>query len=591
MMKATGLKRGSRKKQQPQQDVMDNDDPVQRSVLAVKQPQPPMQQNQPVQQPQSLEKVQPRRRPNDEVAALTTKNYRLAKELADLRVRHRDECKNVTRLTMENMNLASRCREAISHVAMLKKELAMQQKRTAAALASHREQNQRMADSLTNSMELSRRSRTSSEASGDAKDENLARLVTATPSPLRANLKECLSPTSSKTTIFARPPSPPEEARDSPPTDLAPSPLVSSRGSSSDEDEDVIAQVSTVSNSPTESYKDAGKSTSTSDEEPGPNVQATPKRGGKWAPNLKGPSVRGGDDEGGLFPPSASPQVFSGKQKSYNEEFPGDIQNGKDDGSGAFPSSAPQQRKINLLNSIDAFEQSFSVDFPDSFTHKDINADLEVKTRKIDIYNPFFSTPERFSGRSKIERDLFRDEEEKKTNEPSRPFESAYKASNFETPPRVPRVNVGVSAGEPPRPEKSENSAARERYERALQPRQGTATTDKTSKSNSPSALLRRNTNNNSNNPFSDAGESIKVQKERSDSVVDIVDAFEGCMDTAEETSEKSNRRLSTRRNVKQPISYAEPPLNTKLRRGDTFFPKLEEEQKPQLVAPRAVSP
>ena len=62
------------------------------------------------------------------------------------------------------MNLASRCREAISHVAMLKKELAQQQKRTAAAIASQRQQTQRMADSLTNSMELSRVSRSSSEA-------------------------------------------------------------------------------------------------------------------------------------------------------------------------------------------------------------------------------------------------------------------------------------------------------------------------------------------------------------------------------------------------------------------------------------------
>ena len=35
----------------------------------------------------------------------------------------------MTRLTMENMNLASRCREAITHVAMLKKELMVQQRR------------------------------------------------------------------------------------------------------------------------------------------------------------------------------------------------------------------------------------------------------------------------------------------------------------------------------------------------------------------------------------------------------------------------------------------------------------------------------
>merc|ERR1719253_635303 len=61
--------------------------------------------------------------------ALSQKNHRLAKELSDLRVRHREETRVVSRLTMENMNLASRCREAISQVATLKKELSVYQKR------------------------------------------------------------------------------------------------------------------------------------------------------------------------------------------------------------------------------------------------------------------------------------------------------------------------------------------------------------------------------------------------------------------------------------------------------------------------------
>eukprot|EP00546_Thalassionema_frauenfeldii_P014566 CAMPEP_0178928152 /NCGR_PEP_ID=MMETSP0786-20121207/19695_1 /TAXON_ID=186022 /ORGANISM="Thalassionema frauenfeldii, Strain CCMP 1798" /LENGTH=792 /DNA_ID=CAMNT_0020603885 /DNA_START=17 /DNA_END=2395 /DNA_ORIENTATION=- len=81
-----------------------------------------------------------RRKVSEGEAVLTAKNYRLAKELSELRVRHREESKNVTRLTMENMNLASRCREAISHVAMLKKELAMHQRRSAEALALQRQQ-------------------------------------------------------------------------------------------------------------------------------------------------------------------------------------------------------------------------------------------------------------------------------------------------------------------------------------------------------------------------------------------------------------------------------------------------------------------
>ena len=84
-----------------------------------------------------------RRKPTQEEADLTAKNYRLAKELSELRVRHRDETKTVTRLTMENMNLASRCREALSHVAMMKKELATHQRRAAEALALQRQQSKR----------------------------------------------------------------------------------------------------------------------------------------------------------------------------------------------------------------------------------------------------------------------------------------------------------------------------------------------------------------------------------------------------------------------------------------------------------------
>lgn len=69
-----------------------------------------------------------RRKASPEEAALTAKNYRLAKELSELRIRHREETKTVNRLTMENMNLASRCREALALVSSLKREMEHLQK-------------------------------------------------------------------------------------------------------------------------------------------------------------------------------------------------------------------------------------------------------------------------------------------------------------------------------------------------------------------------------------------------------------------------------------------------------------------------------
>ena len=83
--------------------------------------------------------------------------------------------------------------------------------------------------------------------------------------------------------------------------------------------------------------------------------------------------------------------------------------------------------------------------------------------------------------------------------------------------------------------------------------------------------------------PLADSSPSEKKHQTRKD-IVDIVDAFEHT--ESENTNEEKAQKSSTasrfsgpikslrRRSVNKPISYAEPPLNTKLRRGDTFFPK-----------------
>jgi hypothetical protein len=59
-----------------------------------------------------------------------------------------------------------------------------------------------------------------------------------------------------------------------------------------------------------------------------------------------------------------------------------------------------------------------------------------------------------------------------------------------------------------------------------------------------------------------------------------------------EQGQQSKSARLSAiknhRRSVKQPVSYAEPALNTKLRQGDTFFQKTDVQ--PQIVTPEQVS-
>jgi len=117
--------------------------------------------------------LQRRRAPTPEEAALTAKNYRLAKELSDLRVRHREETKNVTKLTMENMNLASRCRQAMAHAEMLQKELSKHHPNKTSETKRHRQSSKRYPLESSHNLHLNNSSVLEGTTTPSDKDGNL----------------------------------------------------------------------------------------------------------------------------------------------------------------------------------------------------------------------------------------------------------------------------------------------------------------------------------------------------------------------------------------------------------------------------------
>lgn len=463
--------------------------------------------------------------PTPEQIELTKKNYRLAKELSELRVRNREECKNVTRLTMENMNLASRCREAISHVAMLKKELAHHQKRAQEALKFQREQTQRMASNL--SAEVSRLSLSqsgdseSANSSPERNDKSEMERVLASmeppPPPPPPRKSGSMTPPRPKTVMVEDPPASNENNMKSTIRTVSPRGELETSVTSSDEDEtvdesrrngrsvlDVVESLSDLS-----SPKKSQASPDSKSELP-PRVYSTPNRHRKedrWTPHID--EAPGGKDADGmsLFPHSASPTVVGlARQRNYNEEFPPDIMpyqssshsrvndtldssfsddedDEETDGAYYYSASASPPKsslqKYNgmiTMNSIDAFEASFDTTFPSAFANKDSMTPKATRESSptTEIYNPFAPSPARSTGRQAPSTPPSRSHsspnpEIVRTANASDGGHPWNDGAEYSTPPKEGRRRPEENS--PSRPHKTPSVEARARYEKALQPR------------------------------------------------------------------------------------------------------------------------
>jgi len=521
-----------------------------------------------------------RRKPvTAEEAALTAKNYRLAKELNDLRSRHRDETKNVTRLTMDNMNLSARCREAINHVDILRKELILQQKQytefmasgQTQALTSSREEATEKPRSLFHTTFLQQRHPAQDHLTDETSIEN---------DSYRNNIDNLLKP-------------------------MSEGGLKDIETSTDDSSLDSLLHEQSIALSPS-------------------SISHRPYGNGINA----------------AFGELHSTELF---QNSYKNTLPAtpESENGRKDDK-PYPSDASQGGSVGEGSSNDAFNASFSTTFPTSFKPNALEGSMapsEPSAVSGSFLDPFFpdtsvshknrnrrnrqkpgAGKKVYSGKSppsspryqlhpKIGRLNYnarpsranrkRTESDRVINTKSEADKSidlfpdsamrSFEEMSVSTPPakKKPLDENGDSFNCPPPPpsEKSGVGAARARYDAAYGENKEdilqSITPGCESSEHSPTLVLKRLQQRKAKEKI--CSTPVDVPKS-SESVNRSISEEIRQLDEIAKTSRISDPPppppqqlpITKRRNVRHPISYTEPSLTSKLRQGDIFFPREE---------------
>ena len=237
-------------------------------------------------------------------------------------------------------------------------------------------------------------------------------------------------------------------------------------------------------------------------------------------------------------------------------------------------------------DSMGAFEASFQTSFPTSFSQTPSDQNLSLD----EIFNDsdsFFSSGEMSGDKTpspegggpiqeKNEQVLFPDSfgdtlVEKTISTPSKDKASNDKSENLEPP-------------SPPSEKQTGGAAARARYKYALtDPDENTAPMDETETDRgetSPTLVLQRlqqrkakEKTSSSSNSISSENQNQNNNKTSRSSISEEIRKLDAIA-SGNFSSQPASR--GRRRSTKQPISYAEPTLKSKLRRGDVFFPKSD---------------
>ncbi|KAL7516961.1 hypothetical protein ACHAWX_001929 [Stephanocyclus meneghinianus] len=452
---------------------------------------------------------------------------------SELRVRHREETKVVSRLTMENMNLASRCREAISQVAALKKELMVYQKRQN-SLTGEYAGLQREVSLLKKQMSGGGKNGINGLQNPNAGATNVSTLSGGNGENVESKLQQrnAASPTTELDRIMSLQKF--GGTQKQPPTDV---PALADNNTNQDgntgakdnagnklinnqENAVVVSSNSKIPISIVTSSKASTSSTTTNQKDD--EFDADIDMVDFFNKQSTSTSSTGSDlqrhHQSQINTKSLHHHVRKPKTNT-DDRMPGDVVSPPPGSAFSPESNARKLTGDSLLSSLDAFEASFASAFPETSFSITSDAPKETKMDMTfdvpDFGDPFFQNF-------------------KTTPTPAMVFDSTPMSFDMSGP------SIDSAKGKPVRG---------------------------TNRSNHRSTLA----------PLSP--QSMSAEIEQLDAIANLTGSNEkgdGSSDSSSSAS-KITRKI---RNVKQPVSYAEPSTKAKLRRGDVLFPKVDAQQK-----------